>query len=85
MLLFLCSLSRQSDLGLISIFQSDCSKLWIPKELRTQHRLGNCLNVYPMFQTQADVPQWWNNEARELFVINNSIVKNLTNKIELIN
>ena len=85
MLPFLWGLSRQFDLGLILISQSDRSRLWIFKELKTQHRLGNCLNVYPVFQTQANVPQWWNDEAREFFVINNSLVRDLTKIIELIN
>lgn len=76
----LYGISKKFDIAFILISNSINSSVWISKELRVQHSLGGCRNVYPIFLTEANIPPWWNNEKREFITMDN-LKCNLINRL----
>ena len=59
MLPFLANLSSKFDAAFVVIDRSNQSSIWLSKELKVQHNIGNCTNVYPALLTERNISDWW--------------------------
>ena len=71
MILFLSSLSKKFAITLLLISNHSNGYFWISKELKVQQLLKNCLNIYPVFLTQKDIPIWWQDEPQKYITVDN--------------